>query len=50
VNNGKYPYARTLHLFTSKGHETPDTLDFIGFVMSDAGQKVVAQIGDTPLK
>jgi phosphate transport system substrate-binding protein len=50
VNNGKYPYARTLHLFTSKGHETPDTLDFIGFVMSDAGQKVIAQIGDTPLK
>jgi phosphate transport system substrate-binding protein len=50
VNSGKYPYARTLHLFTSKGHETPDTLDFIGFVMSDAGQKVVAQVGDTPLK
>ena len=50
VNSGQYPYARLLHLFTSKGRETPDTLDFIQFVLSDGGQKVLAEVGDTPLR
>jgi phosphate transport system substrate-binding protein len=50
VNKGEYPYARVLHLFTSKGKETQATLDFIQFVQSPDGQKIVAQVGDTPLQ
>ena len=49
VNNGEYPYARKLHLFTSKGHEAPDALDFIQFALSERGQKVLAETGNTPL-
>jgi phosphate transport system substrate-binding protein len=50
VKKGEYPYERALHLFTNKGHETQDTLNFIQFVLSDRGQKVVAETGNTPLK
>jgi phosphate transport system substrate-binding protein len=49
VNSGIYPYARKLHLFTAKGRETPGATDFIRFVLSPAGQKTLAQAGDTPL-
>jgi len=49
VNNGEYPYVRKLHLFTSKGHETADALDFIRFALSDRGQKILAETGNTPL-
>ena len=49
VNNGKYPYARMLHLFTRKGNESPAALEFIQFVQSDAGQKVLVAMGDTPM-
>jgi phosphate transport system substrate-binding protein len=50
VNKGEYPYARTLHLFTSKDHERSEAMDFIQFVLSDKGQKVLAATGNTPLK
>ena len=49
VNSGEYPYARKLHLFTSKGHESPDALDFIQFALSERGQKILAETGNTPL-
>jgi phosphate transport system substrate-binding protein len=49
VNKGEYPYARMLHLYTNKGHETPETLDFLQFVQSPKGQEVLAQVGDVPL-
>lgn len=49
VNKSEYPYARTLHLFTNKGNETPETLDFIAFVQSEGGQKVLTEVGDTPV-
>ena len=49
VNKAEYPYARTLHLFTNKGNVTPETLDFIQFVQSENGQKVLAEAGDTPV-
>ena len=48
VNQGAYPYTRALHLFTSKGKETPATTDFIQFVLSSGGQAVVARLGDVP--
>ena len=48
VNQGKYPYFRTLHLYTNKAKEKPAALDFIHFVQSPQGQAVLAQIGDVP--
>ena len=43
VDKGDYPYARVLHLYTSKGHETPEALDFIQFVQSPQGQAVLTR-------
>ena len=48
VDKGNYPYARVLHLYTSKGHETPEALDFIQFVLSPQGQAVLTRTGYTP--
>ncbi len=48
VNAGKYPYARTLHLFTNKANERPVAMDFIKFVQSAKGQDVLAQLGNVP--
>jgi len=48
VNKGAYPYARVLHLYTRKGRETPETLDFIQFVLSPQGQAVLTRTGYTP--
>jgi phosphate transport system substrate-binding protein len=48
VNEGKYPYARALHLYTSKGKEKPATLEFIQFIQSPRGQEVMAQLGYVP--
>lgn len=50
VNEGKYPYARVLHFYTSKGNEEPAAKEFIDFVQSEKGQKVVAQTGNVPKK
>lgn len=48
VNQGKYPYARTLHFYTSKAKESSDALEFVRFVESKEGQQIVAQTGDVP--
>jgi phosphate transport system substrate-binding protein len=48
VNEGKYPYSRALHLFTDKSAETPSTRDFIQFVQSRRGQKIVSEMGFVP--
>ena len=48
VNQGRYPYARTLHLYTNKAREKPAALDFIQFVQSPRGQEILAQMGDVP--
>jgi phosphate transport system substrate-binding protein len=48
VNQGKYPYARTLHLYTNKAKERPAALDFIHFVQSPHGQEVLTQMGYVP--
>ena len=48
VNNGKYPYARTLRFYTNKGNETQATKDFIQFVLSKEGQALMSQLGFTP--
>jgi phosphate transport system substrate-binding protein len=48
VNNHEYPYARTIHLYTTKGQEAAAAHDFIQFVESPKGQEVVAQVGFVP--
>jgi len=48
VNAGKYPYARTLHLFTNKDNERAEAMDFIHFVQSGKGQDVLAALGNVP--
>ena len=48
VNGGKYPYARTLRLYTDTGKETAAAREFINFSLSADGQKIVTQLGDAP--
>ena len=47
--DGSYPVARYLYMFT-KGWPTGDVLNFINFVLSDQGQKIVAESGFVPLR
>jgi phosphate transport system substrate-binding protein len=48
VNEGRYPYARILRLYTNRTNESPATLDFIEFVQSQQGQKVLSDMGFVP--
>ena len=48
VNEGKYPYARVLRLYTDKANEAEDAGAFAQFVQSPAGQKIVAEMGYVP--
>jgi phosphate transport system substrate-binding protein len=50
VQKQTYPYARPLHLYTSKGTAKKAALDFIGYVTSANGQKVVAEADFIPHK
>jgi phosphate transport system substrate-binding protein len=45
VNEGKYPYARALHLYTRKDRETAATKDFVDYVQSKSGQDILVQMG-----
>jgi phosphate transport system substrate-binding protein len=45
VNDGDYPYSRGLRFYTVKGHESPAVRDFIQFVLSGDGQKILADAG-----
>lgn len=48
VQKGEYPYARVLRLYTNKAKESPDAMDFIHFIQSDRGQKILTQMGFVP--
>jgi ABC-type phosphate transport system substrate-binding protein len=48
VQKGQYPYARVLRLYTNKAKENAPTADFIHFILSDRGQKVMADMGFVP--
>jgi len=50
INDGKYPYARVLHFYTSKGNEESSAKEFIDFALSPKGQDIVAQTGNVPRK
>jgi len=48
VQKEQYPYARLLRLYTNKGKESPATAEFIHFIESDRGQKVLSDMGFVP--
>jgi len=48
INQGKYPYARVLRLYTDKAGEPADAGAFAQFVQSSAGQKIVSEMGYVP--
>ena len=48
VQKGQYPYARMLRLYTDKGRENPATMEFIQFIRSDRGQKILTDMGFVP--
>ena len=50
VQQGKYPYARLLHLYTRKGGESAEAKEFIAFVQSQRGQEIKNQLGVVPPK
>lgn len=45
INKGLYPYARILRLYTNKAKEASEAKSFIQFVVSERGQKIMAQMG-----
>ncbi|MGI8965968.1 MAG: hypothetical protein ACR2H1_07765 [Limisphaerales bacterium] len=45
---GQYPYARVLHLYTSKTKEKPSAADFAKFVQSSHGQSILEEMGFAP--
>jgi phosphate transport system substrate-binding protein len=48
VNEGQYPVSRVLRLYTNKTNETAITQDFIRFVQSPGGQKILEAAGFVP--
>ncbi|MDP2847085.1 MAG: PstS family phosphate ABC transporter substrate-binding protein [Humidesulfovibrio sp.] len=47
--NGTYPISRGLYLYTN-GEPTGDVAKFVNFILSDAGQKIVASVDYVPVK
>lgn len=48
VHAGKYPYARLLRFYTNKAKESQPAKDFLAFVLSAEGQKILTDLGYTP--
>jgi phosphate transport system substrate-binding protein len=49
VNEGHYPFSRTLRLYTDKNRELNAVREFIGFVRSRAGQNILSEHGFVPI-
>lgn len=47
--NGTYPVSRGLYLYTN-GEPTGDVAKLVNYILSDAGQKIVASVDYVPLK
>jgi phosphate transport system substrate-binding protein len=45
VNEGDYPYSRTLRLYTNKGSESDATRAFVWFAQSSTGQNMLRDLG-----
>jgi phosphate transport system substrate-binding protein len=50
VQSGEYPISRALFIYVSPKVETGAIADYLKWIESDAGQKVVADVGYFPLK
>jgi len=48
VQAGKYPFARSLHLYTNQATEKPAARQFVQFVQSARGQAILDEMGFTP--
>lgn len=48
INQGLYPYARTLYLYGVRGRESAAARRFIRFVQSREGQRIVSDAGFVP--
>ena len=48
VQKGEYPYARMIRLYTDKAKESPMAMEFIQFIRSDRGQKILTDMGFVP--
>lgn len=48
VNEGRYPYARTLRLYTIKARESSATRNFIEFIQSARGKEILTEMGFVP--
>jgi phosphate transport system substrate-binding protein len=48
VNRGQYTYARPLRLYTDKVKETPETHEFVQFIVSSKGQQILTDMGYVP--
>jgi phosphate transport system substrate-binding protein len=48
VNEGQYPVSRVLRLYTNRTNETALAKDFVRFVQSSRGQKILEQTGFVP--
>jgi phosphate transport system substrate-binding protein len=48
INEGLYPYARTLYFYTDRQRETQEVKSFIGFVQSREGQEIFVKTGFAP--
>jgi len=49
VNNGKYPIARPLFMYTN-GEPTGDVKTYIDWILGSGGQKIVGDLGFVPLQ
>lgn len=45
INDGTYPYARQLHLYTIRSRETKAAKAFIDYIRSRAGQRKLTELG-----
>lgn len=48
ILEGLYPYARTLFLYTNPKTETREVKNFLGFIQSRDGQRILANLGFVP--
>jgi phosphate transport system substrate-binding protein len=48
VNNGKYPIARPLFMYTN-GKPAGEVKDYLDWILSSDGQQIVGQLGFVPL-
>jgi phosphate transport system substrate-binding protein len=48
VQKGQYPYSRTVRLYTNKAKENPVAMEFIHFIQSARGQKIIGDMGFVP--